>query len=275
MTTITPESVARGDLRGPPTYVAPSHQIRPFAIGRARLIPVLSAARRDESAHLTSKALTMLRDRRRPVRTRSRSSQGQSLAEFALVVPILLMLVIAIGDFGRIFATGLLLETAARDGAEIASNEYLAKPPGIGDSPPVYLNAPAPPAPAGYYAAIHQKVARAVCEETAELPNSTFDAGTASCSGMPFVMVCIHDSRDDECSENGAAVSAGCTDFTPRANNVHGGSGTPRWAEVRVCYTFTSILDVPLISFGSFVLQRTRTFTIPCYFALGTPDECG
>jgi hypothetical protein len=216
--------------------------------------------------------------RRRPTRA-PRSSRGQSLVEFGLVVPILLILVLAIGDFGRIFATSLLLESAARNAAELAANEYLADWPGHEASPPVFLSQPAPAAGSdpGYYEALHTKVARAVCAETQELPNSNFSAGTGTCAGMPYVMVCIHDSQDNQCGNEamGATVPAGCGDLSPAPTNTHGGSGSPRWAEVRVCYQFTSILALPLISFGDFWLQRTRTFTIPCYFVLGTPDECG
>jgi hypothetical protein len=192
-------------------------------------------------------------------------------------VPILLMLVIAIGDFGRIFATGVIIESAARNGAELASNEYLAEPPGSDAVPKIFLSAPAPTGDSAYYGPLHERVAKAVCAETQELPNSLFDAGTGACQGMPLVMVCIHDSQDTQCASEaqGATVPAGCDGMTVPPTNAHGGSGTPRWAEVRVCYRFTSLLDLPLISFGEFWVQRTRTFAIPCYFALGAPNECG
>lgn len=225
---------------------------------------------------MTSTALGRLRNRRRPTRE-SLSSRGQSLVEFILVVPILLILIVAIGDFGRIFATGVIIESSARNAAEIAANEYLAEPPGSNASPPVLLNAPAPTGDPAYYTALHDKATRAVCAETQELPNSNFDTVTGQCPGMPFVMVCIHDSQDTECNSDplGAAASAGCTDFTPPTTKAHSGSSTPRWAEVRVCYRFTAILALPLISFGDFMVQRTRSFAIPCYFALGTAEECG
>ena len=60
---------------------------------------------------------------------RRRSSAGQSLTEFALVVPILLIVFVAIADFGRIFAAGVDLEAATRNAAEATANEYLANPP--------------------------------------------------------------------------------------------------------------------------------------------------
>ena len=52
------------------------------------------------------------------------------MVEFALVLPIMLMMFIAIADFGRIFAAMITLESATRDAAEAAANQYLANPPG-------------------------------------------------------------------------------------------------------------------------------------------------
>src|SRR5690606_20209344 len=43
------------------------------------------------------------------LRTR-RPERGQSLVEFALVLPMLLVLLLGIADFGRVFAAGILLE---------------------------------------------------------------------------------------------------------------------------------------------------------------------
>jgi len=42
---------------------------------------------------------------------------GQSLVEFALVLPLLLMLVLGALDFGRLFYTKIILTNAAREGA--------------------------------------------------------------------------------------------------------------------------------------------------------------
>ncbi len=50
-------------------------------------------------------------------RANNRSSPGQSLVEFAVLLPLLLLILIGILDLGRLLATYVILENAARDGA--------------------------------------------------------------------------------------------------------------------------------------------------------------
>lgn len=50
-----------------------------------------------------------------------RSEKGQSLVEFALVVPLLLVLLFGIIDFGRVFHVYLTLDHAGREAARAAS----------------------------------------------------------------------------------------------------------------------------------------------------------
>ncbi|MCL5677285.1 MAG: pilus assembly protein [Firmicutes bacterium] len=49
-----------------------------------------------------------------------RDEKGQSLVEFALVVPILLLLVLGIMEFGRAYSANLTLQNATREGARLA-----------------------------------------------------------------------------------------------------------------------------------------------------------
>ncbi|MFL5726400.1 MAG: TadE family protein [Chloroflexota bacterium] len=198
------------------------------------------------------------------------TTRGQSLVEFALVTPILLFLVVLVADFGRVFATVVLVEGAARNAAEAVANAYVATPPGGA------LNVPAPAYDAAYYDPLHAAAAESVCAETAELPNANFDPGTGRCPGMPLVATCIHDGRDS-CGgaddDQNAAIPAECDELlTAMAPTQAAGAG--RYVEVRICYRFQSILRMPLLSFGDIWVQRTRTFVIPCYFVLGQ-DECG
>ena len=198
------------------------------------------------------------------------------MVEFALVLPILLMMFVAIADFGRIFAAMVTLESATRNAAEAAANQYLANPPGA----PGTLNLPAPAGDPAYYNALHTVAARVVCNDMRGQPNTNFDAGTGTCPDMPLVMVCVHDSQDTSCSSLASPGSptppAQCTSFSPPPDNGQGSAThpRPRWVEVRTCYNFTAILNMPLFNLGEFWLQRTNSFTIPCYFTLGA-DECG
>jgi hypothetical protein len=199
------------------------------------------------------------------------------VVEFALVIPILLILAVALGDFGRIFATSVLLESAARKAAEVGATEYIVNRPGKDASPPVPLSDPAPTGTSSYYRSLHAIVAKAVCAEAQELPSVSYDSVNGTCTGMPFVMVCVHDGQDTECGTEafGAIPPLNCTGMNPGPADQHAGSPAPRWVEVRVCYRFTSLVTMPLMPFGDFWLERSRTFAIPCYFALGTADECG
>ncbi len=52
-----------------------------------------------------------------PVRQHRRRSRGQSLVEFALILPILLLLVVSAADAGRLFFAYVTIENAAREGA--------------------------------------------------------------------------------------------------------------------------------------------------------------
>ncbi len=51
----------------------------------------------------------------------TRKEQGQSLVEFALVLPVIIFLLLAIVEGGRIFSAYVELQSAARDGARYAS----------------------------------------------------------------------------------------------------------------------------------------------------------
>ncbi len=50
-----------------------------------------------------------------------KKNKGQSLVEMAFILPIILLVVMGIVEFGRIFNTYLVLTNASREGARVAS----------------------------------------------------------------------------------------------------------------------------------------------------------
>ena len=77
---------------------------------------------------------------------RSRGDAGQSLVEFALIVPILLILVFAMLEFGLAFNDKLTLGNATREGARVGSAlvtvplRWRCPPPGtLVSIPPPFL----------------------------------------------------------------------------------------------------------------------------------------
>lgn len=50
-----------------------------------------------------------------------KSEKGQSLVEFALILPVLVVLLLGVVDFGRVFHTYLTIDHAGREAARAAS----------------------------------------------------------------------------------------------------------------------------------------------------------
>lgn len=192
--------------------------------------------------------------------------RGQSLVEFALVLPMLLVLLLGIADFGRVFAAGITLEAAARNAAEAAAQEYVQR-----------QRADPLPLTAADYDAIRAVAHRVACEEAQVLPNQ---AGSPPMCGMPISAVCVHDADmgdATDCGESSAAVPPECTalqgGWTSANQQAAGVSPFLSYVEVRTCYRFTTLfnltnLALPFgwsLSLGDIWLQRDRSFVAGDY----------
>jgi hypothetical protein len=62
--------------------------------------------------------------------TRRAAQSGQSLVEFSLVVPLMLFLVVAIADFGRMYVSAVAVEAAAREAADFGAFSSVGWQPG-------------------------------------------------------------------------------------------------------------------------------------------------
>ncbi len=196
------------------------------------------------------------------------------MAEFALITPILIMFFVGIADFGRIFNAGLIADGAARDAAEHAAQAYIANPPGDPALTPAQrLSTAPPPGDPNFYDALHLDAAKVVCAEMHQLPNVDFDPSTGACATSPAIGVCVHDQAEPV-GHCGGQIAGFPWPFPSQCPQLGAAWPDPpgngeRWVEVRVCYKFTALLNLPLFSLGNFYVERTRTFTIPCYFATG------
>ena len=203
--------------------------------------------------------------------TAAHSRRGQSLVEFALVLPMLLVLLLGIADFGRVFAAGIVLEASARNAAEAAAQEYLQ------------LARNAPTIDPADYQRVHDVAAEEVCREATHLDESDVDADGVC--DMPHVAICIHDVPADPDDLTPPPGDPGCGDEAPAAppecwtmgdtwnNTKTDGADALAYVEVRVCYRFETLfnlseLRLPLgwgLSLGEVWLQRDRSFVVADY----------
>jgi hypothetical protein len=218
---------------------------------------------------------------------RSRSERGQGLVEFALVLPLLMILLLGVADFGRIFSAGITLEAAARDAAEATAIERLHNPPD-----------PLNPGDVTYYQRLHVLAAKTVCDETSRLPNATPQLAKSDppvpaltpgeCPdftglatgvfhpGSPVIRVCVHDGADPICGQAipgyRPTIPADCPKVQAMGtSNASPGEPVSYLVEVRICYLFTTLFDLHLnlpmnagLNLGDIWLERSRAFVIDC-----------
>jgi Flp pilus assembly protein TadG len=186
--------------------------------------------------------------------------RGQTLVEFALVLPMLLVLLLGIVDFGRVFASGITVEALARNSAEAGAQEYLQA-----------RRASAPAQPAGAeYAAVHLRIQEVACEEAKTLANRAVTG--ASCT-MPVIGSCIHDEWGSHCSAPSGTVPSSCSVMASWPPTLASMAGGLPYVQVTTCYQFTTLINLsdlrlPLgwsLTLGEVWLQRERVFTVADY----------
>jgi TadE-like protein len=199
------------------------------------------------------------------------STPGQSLVEFALLLPLLLVILLGVADFGRIFHAGIVMESASRAAAEAAAVEYLREVTG---QDPGYVPD---------YDRIRDVAVDIACRE-AKLPNG--DPGTPDCPGGPAMSVCIHDAAglDPNCGAgNAAPVSPECTDIAAGMDPASeldvvaqetDANEFPRaaYVEVRTCYRFSTLFELNIslpmntgLGLGDVFLQKEAIFAVADY----------
>ena len=207
----------------------------------------------------------------------SHSRRGQSFVEFALVLPMLLVLLLGIADFGRVFQAGIALEAAARNAAEVGAIQRLR------DGPPDLVADPT------YYADLHAVISAKACEEMEVIPPPRDSVAGVDCPQLSAIRVCVHDGDDADCGvptyRYDNPVPPECTDIFNAApapwTSVAGDEITSHRVEVQVCYQFTTLFNLNLslpmntgLSLGDIYLQRTRSFVVDCPPGEVLADTC-
>jgi hypothetical protein len=182
--------------------------------------------RRPSPSAGASRRLVAIRDR---VARGRRRQRGQGLTEFAMIVPLMFILAIAVGDFGRLFNAALATESAAREaadyGAFLGSNAWQS-----GDSP---------------WTANDIEMRLRACSALSGQGDFENTAGT--CTGNPTVSWRL---------EGPNGVSPPSVDCATLVGLV-----APCRVHVTVAFTFHPIIQVPPIP-GSLTLTRESWFTI-------------
>jgi hypothetical protein len=192
------------------------------------------------------------------------------MVEFALILPLLLVILLGVVDFGRVFTAGITMEAAARNAAEAAAQEYQQ----------VIRNTPTP-GPADYQR-IHDVALEELCSEAKVLPNRAVDV-LGNCT-MPITAVCVHDDAsppDPFCGQAGTSpVPPECGSinaWVPNPSNDTPVHGTPPqtpvpYVDVHTCYHFTTLFNLHLelpfnwsLNLGDIWIQRDRTFVVGDY----------
>jgi Flp pilus assembly protein TadG len=119
-----------------------------------------------------------------------RARRGQSLVEFALLLPLLLVILFGVADFGRVLQAGIVMESASGAAAEAGAVEYLRQ---VVREDPTYVPD---------YDQVREVAAQIACREAARLPNT--DVG---CAEWPIIRVCVHDDAAGDPDCGGAADS--------------------------------------------------------------------
>lgn len=195
--------------------------------------------------------------------TQSRDPRGQGLVEFALVLPLLLIFLLGVADFGRVFADGIGLEAAGRDAAEAAAQEYLqdCSKYSPGDCSSGLLPAD--------YSALHALAQDVGCREAERMTNRQVSGGNCT---NPIIAVCVHDdlALDSGCGQEGlsANVPANCSQMNVAASWSAARAGPVQgrpYVEVRTCYLFNPLIALTQSWWGSVWLQRHNDFAVTNY----------
>lgn len=161
-------------------------------------------------------------------RGRAAGERGQGLAEFALIVPLMFILAIAVGDFGRLFNAAVATESAAREAADYGA----------------FLGSGAWSSAQSPWTANETEMRLRAC--TSMTGQTDFENTAGTCSGNPMMTWRLE-------GPDGNPPTVDCSTLT--------GLVPPCRIHVTVTYIFRPLIAVPPIP-GSLTLVRDSWFAI-------------
>ena len=180
------------------------------------------------------------------------------MAEFALVLPLLMIFLLGVADFGRIFTSGITEEAAARDAAEAAAVQWVQLCQ--------QYSSPCALAQADYDALHNLALA---CREAEGMSGRVVD-GSGNCT-MPIIAVCVHDDGglsgggDRKCGVEAPAPGGPCYSMDATWNPARAGSTERPYVEVRMCYRFDPLFTFAFAGWGSIWMQKANYFAVANY----------
>jgi Flp pilus assembly protein TadG len=172
---------------------------------------------------------------------RRRSERGQSIVEFALILPVLVFLMVGIVDLARIYTTMLSIESAAREAADYGS---------------FYSTKWADPAVAG----TRDKMKERACVAASDLTD--YAGPDANCSNPTVTCALSPDQGTNwvTCDDDPAVHAMACNDEirTP-----------PCWVRATVTYRFNLLVPLNFEVFGvRYGIPNSITFSRSSIFSM-------
>lgn len=173
-----------------------------------------------------------------PRRRRKRDS-GQSVVEFAIVVPVVMLLLIGIADFGRLYTSAVAVESASREAADFGAFQASNWSAANVNTTVAMMEQRACVAAAGSHLEGYQ----------------TTDPTNATCTNPSFACTLEHSGSSVDCSASGGSVNS----FDCSAPVAAGQTPCTVW--VRLGYEFRTILGIPPMP-ASIQLTRDSRFRV-------------
>lgn len=171
-----------------------------------------------------------------------RRSAGQSTVEFALLVPVMFLLVLAIADFGRLYTSAVAVEAAAREAADFGSFNASN-----------WTSSPSP----GNYATTVAEMERRACTAAAgshlEGYKTTDPVNNATCTNPTFACTLERNGASADC--------LGSAGFTNGVDCSDPSTEPPCTVHVSLTYQFQTFFLIPPLP-SSIAVVRDSYFRI-------------